>query len=43
MGPFNASFTFAKPASSYGAIVLVHNLTGPNGNVAEATVIRVRF
>jgi hypothetical protein len=42
MGPFNASFTFAKPASSYGAIVL-YTISPANGNVAEATVIRVRF
>jgi hypothetical protein len=42
MGPFNASFTFAKPTSSYGAIVL-YTISPANGNVAEATVIRVRL
>ena len=42
MGPFNASFTFAKPTSSYGAVVL-YTISPANGNVAEATVIRVRL
>jgi Immunoglobulin-like domain of bacterial spore germination len=42
MGPFNASFTFAAPTSSYGAIVL-YTISPANGHVAEATVIRVRL
>ena len=42
MGPFDASFTFAPPASSYGAIVL-YTISAANGHVAEATVIRVRL
>jgi immunoglobulin-like protein involved in spore germination len=42
MGPFNGSFTFAKPTSSDGAIVL-YTISAANGNVAEATVIRVRL
>jgi Immunoglobulin-like domain of bacterial spore germination len=42
MGPFNASFTFARPTSSYGAIVL-YTISSANGHVAEATVIRVRL
>jgi hypothetical protein len=42
MGPYSASFTFAPPTSSYGAIVL-YTISSANGHVAEATVIRVRF
>ena len=42
MGPFNASFTFASPTSSYGAIML-YTISSANGHVAEATVIRVRL
>lgn len=42
MGPFNASFTFAPPTNSYGAIVL-YTISSANGHVAEATVIRVRL
>ena len=42
MGPFDASFTFATPTSSYGAIVL-YTISPANGHVAEATVIRVRL
>jgi len=42
MGPFNASFTFAPPTRSYGAIAL-YTISPANGHVAEATVIRVRL
>ena len=42
MGPFDASFTFATPTSSYGAIVL-YTISPANGHVAEATVIRERL
>lgn len=42
MGPFDASFTFAPPTSSYGAIVL-STISSASGHVAEATVIRVRL
>jgi hypothetical protein len=42
MGPFNASFTFPAPTHNYGAIVL-YTISSANGNVAEATVIRVRL
>jgi len=42
MGPFNATFPFASPTSSYGAIVL-YTISPANGHVAEATVIRVRL
>jgi hypothetical protein len=42
MGPFNASFTFASPTRSYGAIML-YTISPANGHVAEATVIRVRL
>lgn len=42
MGPFDASFTFASPTSTYGAIVL-YTISSANGHVAEATVIRVRL
>ena len=40
MGPFDASFTFAVPASRYGAIVL-YTISSANGHVVEATVTRV--
>jgi len=42
MGPFNASFTFASPRRSSGAIML-YTISSANGHVAEATVIRVRL
>ena len=42
MGPFDASFTFAPPTSSYGAIVLT-TISSASGHVADATVIRVRL
>jgi hypothetical protein len=42
MGPFNGSFTFATPTSSYGAIML-YTISSANGHIAEATVIRVRL
>jgi len=42
MGPFDATFTFAAPTSSAGAIVL-STISAATGNVAEASVTRVRF
>ena len=42
MGPFDASFTFAAPTSNAGAIVL-STISSATGNVAEASVTRVRF
>jgi len=42
MAPFDASFTFARPTSRYGAIVL-DTTSSANGHVVEATVIRVRL
>ena len=42
MGPFDASFTFATPASKYGAIVL-YTISSADGHVREATAIRVQF
>ena len=42
LGPFDASFTFAPPTSSFGAIVLT-TISSASGHVADATVIRVRL
>ena len=42
MAPFDVSFTFAAPTSRYGAIVL-DTTSSANGQVVEATVIRVRL
>jgi Immunoglobulin-like domain of bacterial spore germination len=42
MGPFDATFRFARPTSRYGAVVL-YNISSDNGHVLEATVIRVRL
>ena len=42
MGPFDSTFTFPAPTSSYGAIVL-DTVSPEDGHVAEATVIRVRL
>jgi hypothetical protein len=42
MGPFDAQFTFDAPTSSYGSIML-YTVSAANGNVAEATIIRVRL
>ncbi|HEY5011931.1 MAG TPA: Gmad2 immunoglobulin-like domain-containing protein, partial [Acidimicrobiia bacterium] len=42
MGPFDSTFTFPAPTSSYGAIVL-DTISPETGHVSEATVIRVRL
>ena len=42
MGPFDGTIVFTRPASDAGALVLL--TTSPeNGNVSEATVVRVDF
>ncbi len=42
MGPFDASVKFATPTSHSGAIMM-YTVSSETGNVAEATVVRVRF
>src|SRR5664280_96961 len=42
MGPFNGSLAFTKATSKYGAVVLF-TISGKDGSVMEASVIRVQF
>jgi len=42
MGPFDATFHYPAPTSPYGAIVL-YTISSANGNVREATAIRVQL
>ena len=40
--PFTGTLTFPPPSAASGAIVL-HTESAANGEVREATVVRVRF
>jgi hypothetical protein len=42
MGPFTKSIAFTKPSSRGGALLL-RTLSAKDGNVIEASVIRVAF
>ena len=42
IGPFSKSISFNRPTAP-GGVIIVKTLSSENGNIAEASVVRVQF